>query len=63
MMEKSDLFPECAKCKEIGDCPHSDVEDNGFSTPMPPEGCPKPITVMNYTLKKRKLQNSKYGLS
>jgi hypothetical protein len=39
------------------------VEENGFSTPMPPDGCPKPIVVMRNTRKKKSLINSKYELS
>jgi hypothetical protein len=62
-MKSESPYKECETCKEIADCPHSDVEPNGFSTPMPPECCPKPIEIMNATLKKRKIKNSKYGIS
>jgi hypothetical protein len=56
----NDLFPQCKDCKDLGDCPHPEVEDNELGTPMPPAGCPSPITIMAQTLKNRKLKNSKY---
>lgn len=52
--EYDNPYPECAKCKTLADCPHPEVEDNMMGSPMPPEVCPKPIEVMNTTLKARK---------
>jgi hypothetical protein len=63
MRKSNDLYDECKDCETLDHCPHSDVERNGFSTPMPPDGCPKPVTIMRNTLKKKKLINSKYELS
>jgi hypothetical protein len=50
-------YPQCDKCKDIGDCPHPDVEENMLGTPMPPLVCLRPIDVMKSTLKKRKKKN------
>ncbi len=53
---ESDLpYPECEDCKDLGDCPHPEVENNLMGTPMTPECCPKPIDVMKATLKRKKL--------
>jgi hypothetical protein len=63
MKSKTDTplpYPECENCKEIGDCPHPDCEDNGFGSVMPPDSCPKPMKIMADTFKKRKIKNSKY---
>jgi hypothetical protein len=65
-MRKNEPYPECANCKDLDDCKHPDVENNGFSSPMPPDNCLKPIEVMINTLKKRKIKFSQYlnyGLS
>jgi hypothetical protein len=63
-MKNGDLpYEECKDCKTLGDCPHPDIEMNNMGTPMPPDCCPNPIKVMNATLKKRKLKNSKYGIN
>ncbi len=53
-MKVDDPYKECAKCKEIGDCPHPDVSDDMMGSPMPPDVCMRPIEIMNSTLKKRK---------
>lgn len=52
--ENSDPYPECKNCKDIGDCKHPDVTMDGFSSPLPPEVCLRPIEIMKNTLKKRK---------
>jgi hypothetical protein len=47
-------YPQCEKCKDIGDCPHPDVTMDGSGSPLPPEICLRPIDVMKGTLKKKK---------
>jgi len=59
-MDEKLPYPECKLCVVLDDCPHPDIEDNEFGTPMPPEACPRPIDVMNKTFKKHKLNKSKY---
>jgi hypothetical protein len=49
-------YDECETCKELGDCPHPDVQEDMMGTPMPPDSCPKPIDIMNATVKKHKLR-------
>lgn len=53
-MEESYPFNECKNCKTIADCPHPDVEDNFFGTPMPPDSCLKPFEIMHNTTKKER---------
>jgi len=53
-MITSDLFPECAKCKTLADCPAPDVAHDLRGTPLPPEGCPRQAEIMKNTLKKKK---------
>jgi hypothetical protein len=54
MKEDNNPYPECVKCKDLGDCPHPDIEMNCLGTPMCPDCCPRPIDIMKETLKKRK---------
>jgi len=58
-MKKSDNpFPQCDSCKTLADCPHPDVGDNdGMSLPMIPDCCPRPMEIMEATLKKHKLHH------
>jgi hypothetical protein len=53
-------YPECENCKTLGDCPHPDVAQDLLGSPMPPDLCPRPLTIMANTLKKRKLKFSQY---
>ncbi len=46
-------FKECGTCDNIGDCPAPNVDDDGFGTPLPPDVCLKPITVIKNTMKKK----------
>jgi hypothetical protein len=54
MKQTSLPYPECTKCKDLGDCPCPDVDEDGLGTPLPPDSCPCPISVIKETLKKRK---------
>jgi len=62
---KSDDFPypECSDCDDLSQCKHPDVAQDMLGSPLPPEICPRPLEIMELTLKKRKLVNIKYGLS
>jgi hypothetical protein len=55
--ESNHPYPECDKCKTIADCKHPDVTMDGFSSPLPPDVCLKPIEIMHETLKTRKKRN------
>lgn len=48
------LFEECEECGTLADCPHPEVANDMMGSPLPPEGCPKPIEVMRDTLKIKK---------
>jgi len=50
MKRGKDIFPECANCKTMKDCPRPDIDTDGLSSPLPPEGCPQPIQVMENTM-------------
>ena len=60
-MQNNLLYPQCAKCKTLEDCPHPDVDTDGFGSPMPPDGCAQPIYIMKETLRKRKAQKKANG--
>ena len=62
-MESENPYPECEKCKELGDCKHVEVAQDLMGSPLPPDSCPRFLDVMKATVKKRKLKNYKYGLS
>ena len=47
-------YPECESCKDLGDCHHPDVAQDLLGSAMPPDNCPRPLKVMELTLKKRK---------
>ena len=47
-------YLECKHCRTIADCPHPDVANDLLGTPLPPDCCPKPIDIMNETLKKKR---------
>jgi len=51
-----DEFPykECSWCKTLTDCKHVELTDDGFSTPLPPENCPRFNKIMAQTEKRRK---------
>jgi len=49
-------YHECKNCKTLADCPHPDVENNMFGTPMAPDICPRPIEIMKETYKNKKLR-------
>jgi hypothetical protein len=53
-MEDDYPYHECKSCKDLGDCPCADIDDDGLGSPMCPDNCPKPILVMKATLKKKK---------
>jgi hypothetical protein len=55
-MKNNLLYPECARCKSLEDCPHPDVAADGFGSPMPPDGCAQPIFIMKETVKKHKIE-------
>jgi len=50
---KNSLYPECDTCKDLSNCPHPEIAQDMLGTPMPPEGCPRPIAVMKATVKKQ----------
>jgi hypothetical protein len=52
--KSSNPYKECELCEDLGDCPYPEIENNMLGTPMCPDVCPKPITVMANTLKRRK---------
>lgn len=52
-------YKECTSCKTLGDCPYPDVTMDGFATPLPPSGCPKPMEVIRDSFKSKKLKNVK----
>ena len=57
-MLKNDFpYPECKTCKDLGDCKHVELTDDGFSTPFTPDNCPKSNKIMAETEKRRR----KYG--
>ena len=58
-MKSENPYPECETCKDLGDCPHPEVAQDGMGTNMTPDCCPKPIEVMKATVKKRKLFRNK----
>jgi len=58
-MKTSNPYKECDTCKDLGDCPQPEVARDGMGSPLPPDVCPRPIEVMNATLKKRKLRKFK----
>jgi hypothetical protein len=62
-MQTNYPYPECEVCKDLGDCKHLDIALDGLGTPLPPEICQKPIDVMKATMKKRKKENGKHGIS
>ena len=47
-------YVECRKCKTLEDCPKPEVALDGLGSPLPPDICPRPIEVMESTLKKHK---------
>jgi hypothetical protein len=52
--ENNNPYPECEDCKTLKDCPHPDIQDDLLGSKMIPDCCPRPIDIMNATLKKRK---------
>lgn len=54
-MKKDDIYPECEKCRVLDDCPAPEIADNMLGSPLPPNGCPRPMEVMRRTVKKHKL--------
>jgi hypothetical protein len=53
-MDKN-LYEECEKCKDLRDCPHPDF--SFLNEPMIPDGCSRPIEIMNNTLKVQKVRH------
>ncbi len=53
-------YPECEKCQELGDCKHPDVTMDGFSSPMPPDNCPKGMEILKKLYNKRKHDRTSY---
>ena len=53
-MDNEYPYRECKKCKTLTDCEHVDVIDDGLSTPLPPEDCPRFNKVMAQTEKRRR---------
>ena len=47
-------YPECEACKDLGDCKHVDIAQDGMGTILTPDNCPKPNKVMAATEKRRK---------
>jgi hypothetical protein len=47
-------YPECKDCNDLGDCKHPEVTMDGFSVPLPPPNCPRPIEILKVTYNKRK---------
>jgi len=45
-------FEECKSCRILDDCPCPEVSQDMLGTPLPPESCPKPMSVMRATVKK-----------
>jgi hypothetical protein len=60
-MQNNLPYPECKKCKDLGDCKHPDISDDMMGNPLPPDNCPCPIFVMKETIKKRKSLKQKNG--
>jgi hypothetical protein len=52
--ENYNTYPECEKCKDLGDCKHPDVADDLMGSVLPPNDCPRPMDIMKETTKKRK---------
>jgi len=56
MKSKNDPpYEECEKCQDLRDCPYPDL--NFLSEPMIPDCCPRPIEIMNRTLKVQKVHH------
>lgn len=47
-------YTECDKCRGLEDCKYIEVTDDGFSTPFPPDICPKINEVMAKAEKRRR---------
>lgn len=54
MQSSDNPYKECAECRTIADCPHPDVANDLLGTPLPSDCCPRPIDIMNETLKKKR---------
>lgn len=54
MQSSDNPYKECAECRTIEDCPHPDVANDLLGTPLPSDCCPRPIDIMNETLKKKR---------
>lgn len=52
-------YPECNCCKDLSDCKHAELSDDGICSPLPPDVCPKPIEVMKNYVKLKKLRSVK----
>lgn len=52
-------YPECKKCKTLGDCPYREVLEDGLGSVMPPSDCPKWMDMLRENTKMKKIRNVK----
>jgi hypothetical protein len=58
-MEQTNPYPECEKCKTLGDCPYRVVLDDGMGSVMPPSDCNRFTDVLRETVKERKRKRTR----
>lgn len=53
-MKRKFPYEACKLCVTIDDCPAPEAAWDGMRTPTPPHNCPRPMEIIENTLKAKK---------